>query len=374
VESRPALSGRRLFAVFLTPILVTCLITVRAARVGWANDPVGHYEASGDKGQIAFVSDRDGNAEIYVMAADGTNVVRLTHDPAGDLSPAWSPDGAKIAFVSDRGGNDEIYVMAADGSNQIKLTTSQADEAQPVWSPDGSKIVYYSWKDFSFTIYTMDAGGSNRNELYSDFMWHLAVPSWSPNGTQLAMECWGEGSDLPDICFMDADGTNVSHLPNSAGGERPTWSPDGAMIAFERDDDIYVINVDGSNQNNLTASQAREFWPEWSPKGDKISYEGLDGTAHIYIMDADGSHQVVLVDQGFSWCCQHAYAWSPDGSRIAYVEQREEDGEVNMEISTVTLDEGVPQNVTNSVANEGDPAWRPLNQAFSRVYVPLFIR
>ena len=79
-------------------------------------------------GKIAFVSQRDGNDEIYTMNADGSNVQRLTSDPIGspnsDLSPTWSPDGTRIAFVSNRDGNYEIYVMNADGSNQQRLTSS----------------------------------------------------------------------------------------------------------------------------------------------------------------------------------------------------------------------------------------------------------
>ena len=61
--------------------------------------------------QIAFTSFRDGNGEIYVMDADGSNLRNLTRNPAWDSRPAWSPDGAQIAFTSDRDGNWEIYVI-----------------------------------------------------------------------------------------------------------------------------------------------------------------------------------------------------------------------------------------------------------------------
>jgi len=71
--------------------------------------------------KIAFHSDRDGNQDIYVMNADGTNPTRLTSDPASDRVPAWSPDGTKIAFDSRRDGNFEIYVMNADGTNPTRL-------------------------------------------------------------------------------------------------------------------------------------------------------------------------------------------------------------------------------------------------------------
>ncbi len=91
------------------------------------------------QGKIAFVSDRDGNAEIYVMDADGSNQTNLTNNPANNPYlapvPAWSPDGSKIAFVSDRDGNAEIYVIDADGSNPANLTNNPADDLFPAWSP-----------------------------------------------------------------------------------------------------------------------------------------------------------------------------------------------------------------------------------------------
>jgi Tol biopolymer transport system component len=80
------------------------------------------------------VSDRDGNTEIYVMDADGSNQTRLTNSPWVDNWPSWSPDGSKIAFASDRdGGNWEIYVMDADGSSQTRLTDNSADDVYPDW-------------------------------------------------------------------------------------------------------------------------------------------------------------------------------------------------------------------------------------------------
>ena len=94
--------------------------------------------------QIAFESDRDGNWEIYVMNADGTNQTRLTSPPAENGGHAWSPDGSKIAFTSKRDGNDEIYVMNADGTSQMRLTNNPAEDLGPSWSPDGSKIGFLS--------------------------------------------------------------------------------------------------------------------------------------------------------------------------------------------------------------------------------------
>ena len=85
--------------------------------------------------KIAFHSNRDGNSEIYVMNADGSEQTNLTNNRAPDAFPSWSPDGKKIAFSSDRDGNSEIYVMNADGSEQVNLTNNRAQDWFPSWSP-----------------------------------------------------------------------------------------------------------------------------------------------------------------------------------------------------------------------------------------------
>src|SRR5437867_3084683 len=109
--------------------------------------------------QVAFVSNRDGNDEIYVMnAAPGSIQTRLTNNPALDIEPSFSRDGSKIAFVSPRnGGNDAIYVMKVDGSNQTQLTSSSQSNGFPSFSGDGSKIAFASTRDGNFEIYVMNA-------------------------------------------------------------------------------------------------------------------------------------------------------------------------------------------------------------------------
>jgi hypothetical protein len=82
--------------------------------------------------KIAFVSNRDGNFEIYVMNADGSKQKRLTNNPGFDGVPSWSPDGKEIAFASDRDRNHEIYVMNADGSAQKRLTSHRAIKAKHI--------------------------------------------------------------------------------------------------------------------------------------------------------------------------------------------------------------------------------------------------
>jgi Tol biopolymer transport system component len=113
-------------ALWLGPLTVALVVSGCIPRL--ASTPVPK------PGKIAFSSIRDGNGEIYVMNADGMELVQLTHDPADDVGPAWSPDGKRIAFTSNRDGNAEVYMMNADGTEPVNLTDNPANDSHPAWS------------------------------------------------------------------------------------------------------------------------------------------------------------------------------------------------------------------------------------------------
>jgi Tol biopolymer transport system component len=256
----------------------------------------------GANGKIAFVSDRDGNWEIYVMDADGTNQTRLTTNAAIDSNPSWSPDGTKIAFASYRDGNAEIYVMDAGGGNQTRLTTDAAYDEDPSWSPDGTKIAFQSTRDGYSEIYVMDADGGNQTRLTTN-LYDDSAPDWSPDGTKIAFKSYRDGKG--EIYVMDAGGGNQTLLTKTAINPSwtldgsPSWSPDGTKIAFKsyRDGnfEIYVMDADGSNQTRLTTTTAYDYFPDWSPDGTEIAFaSGRDGNGEIYVMDADGTNPTRL--------------------------------------------------------------------------------
>ena len=143
------------------------------------HDKTKNYESGQTK--IAFVSERDGNKEIYVMNPDGSEQKNLTNNPAFDGSPSWSPDGKRIAFHSYRDGNREIYVMNPDGTDQKRLTNNPAGDKYPSWSPDGKKIAFSSWNGKG-EIYVINSDGSNQTRLtYNPSkLAHNWLPSWSP--------------------------------------------------------------------------------------------------------------------------------------------------------------------------------------------------
>ena len=265
--------------------------------------------AAHHKPQIAFTSARDGNAEIYVMDADGKNQRRLTNHPTGDFHPSWSPDGKKIAFTSRRnGGNIQIYVMDSDGQDPIRLTDEVWDQ-NPDWSPDGRKIAFTGYKDaglgngtWNIDIYVMDPDGKNRKRL-TRVPGSNSNPSWSPDSKRIAFANTKPGAS--EIYVMNADGTRQKSLTHDGvrGNKRePSWSPDGQSIAFMLNDlrsiQIYVMDTDGKNQRKL--SDGRHDWrPAWSPDSEAIAYESWRGNDHIseiHLMTADGMYVKQLSD------------------------------------------------------------------------------
>ena len=263
--------------------------------------------------QIAFASNRDGNAEIYVIDADGGNLRRLTNNRHDDYSPSWSPDGKRIAFSSDRDGHvidgrptSEIYVMEADGGNSQNLTNNPGNDRDPSWSPDGKRIAFASERDgnFNVEIYVMDNDGSNQQRLTNNPLYDMS-PSWSPDGKRIVFSSQRAGhfetkfGITDEIYVMDADGGNQQRLTENRKNDWfPSWSPDGERIAFASDRkgdlenfEIYVMDADGGNQQRLTENRVYDWSPVWSPDGERIAFYSLrDGNAEIYVMDADGDN------------------------------------------------------------------------------------
>jgi TolB protein len=281
---------------------------------------------------LARVRSADCRSQIYVVNADGSERRWLTRSPHRDGDLAWSPDGRRIAFVRIRGhlnghfgGRADIYVVNADGNELHRLAHGIAPALQagapspgfashPAWSPDGRRIAFVSNRDGNHDIFVVNAdGGGLRNLTRSRRKrnrlewWGPDGPRWSPDGREIAFRSDRDGND--EIYVVNADGTELRRLThNSKSDGGPLWSPDGRRILFWRSSqgygfrgDVWVMNADGSAQRNLTRSATHPFatdsWPAWSPDGRKILFvSDRDRNGEIYVMNADGSEERKLTE------------------------------------------------------------------------------
>ncbi len=248
-------------------------------------------------GVLLFVSDRDGNNEIYAANADGSGAVNITNNPASDTNPVWSPDGSQIAFVSDRDGNSEIYLLDVNDQSITRLTNDAAVDTQPAWSPDGSQIAFVSNRFGDNDIWVVDAQGGEPTQRTFDVT-NDQYPTWSPDGSQIAYVTNANGND--DIFIITSnDGTFVSQLTTDGNNDRfPDWSNDGIVFVSNRDgqNELYISAVDGNPPTRVTNNGANDRFPRWTPDGQiiyssNLATDGSGGTAdqNIYLINPDGS-------------------------------------------------------------------------------------
>ncbi len=269
-----------------------CTLTMSSDAVVTAT-----FRPAGINGRIVYECALD----ICVVNEDGTGLVNLTNSPTDfDVDPVWSPDGSRIAFSSSQAvptnqdGNIEVFVMDADGSDVVQQT---------------------------FTT-------TGLGEFVNSY-----EPTWNPNGSEIAFEGW-RTTAFPQIIKIPVDGSGAETVltdpADFASKFQPDWSPDGTKIVFTwalGQQDVHVINADGTGQTNLTAdtigSDQRD--PVWSPEGDRFAFTDTrfwnipDFNTEIFVRNADGTGEIQVTDHP---SIDEEPTWSPDGAEIAFSSAR----------------------------------------------------
>lgn len=243
-------------------------------------------------GKIAFVSERDGNEEIYLMNADGSDQTRVTTNGADDRDPAWSPDGRRLLFESDRTGHSEIFlrIFPTDGRGRtIQLTNTGEDvsNVDPAWAPNGNRFVFASDRDGDLELFSStvsDPGMVTRltQNVVPDF-----DPFFSPSGDRIAFTSIRSGN--ADIWELNpSNGAFIRRTFSSAIDFGPAYTPDGLSLAFSSNRassfDIWCVLLAGNRQeNDLEASKVsqrpstNESEPRVFPGGAFVAAEGFVG-------------------------------------------------------------------------------------------------
>ena len=263
------------------------------------------------RAKIVFASTRNGNhgnAEIYVMNADGSQQIRLTHYPGNDTDPTWSPNGEHIAFVSDREhkGLYDIYLMDADGKNIRQAFDDLEFRTAPAWSPDGKQIAYLTYSPVpDWAVYTKTLGGGEAERIAQSGRGWSGYPAWSPDGTEIAFVSGKSPEWFIRIINLKTREEDTL-LPKVQGDNMlyPTWSPDGKKLAFsvwrwDGEPSIYIVGRDGEEREEIVKNTFGTL--AWSPDGKKLLYpKTVDGSDLLFKIDIDTRTETLLARIGSS--------------------------------------------------------------------------
>jgi Tol biopolymer transport system component len=267
---------------------------------------------------------------------------------------AFPGKNGRIALCHSNGST--IVSVRPDGSAyRTEVPAGNEYTCDPAYSPDGTKLAFTSDQaDGNYDIYVKDLASGQLTRLTNDEEWLPdRRPSWSPDGKQIVFD------DQNDLWVMDADGSDRKRLTDTPDVSewQAAWSPDGSRIAFHSEGDIWVMDADGSDPRNLTRTpNLQDGYASWSPNGRKIAWgkqSRADTPGDVWKMNADGSRKVRLTSFAGP---DGAPAWSPDGRKIAFIRDSQGDTDVwKMNAS----DGSNKTNITNNDFDETDPDWQP---------------
>jgi TolB protein len=254
-------------------------------------------------------------SRIFMLDLENSNTEQLSTATQGwgDFNPKFSPDGSKIAFLSERDGNREVYVMNSDGSDPINLTNNAErwDGNDIDWTPDGKSILYSS-SDFGSTnseIYLVDLQTKKKIQLTKNPASDYAA-CVSPNGKRIAFVSNRDGNN--EIYVMEINGDNIERITYSWSIEEGVdWSPDGESLLFQSDRDdisfeLYTIHLKSKEINRITTSPNEDKMGQWSPNGAQIVYVSSEnGFKGISIVDRNGTSKRKLTNRKSSDFANH---------------------------------------------------------------------
>lgn len=291
----------------------------------------------------------------------------LTDSPAESSTPIFSssaqPTGHIVLTcqIFKVQSANQICIMNADGSGYRRLTTEDGiQHYYPALAPDGKSVIYSAYReDNVYEIYEMNlADGSVRQ--VTDRLGVLNSPDISPDGAQIVFMRWTVASNQNQVWVMNRDGSNPRRVVNGAGWD-PSWSPDGSQILFASDrggsNQLWVVNLDGSGLHQVSHLPALRGRSDWSPQNLIVTYSGEAWQREIFTLNLDGSNQRQVSPSGGN---SQGPGFSPDGQWIAFTAYFDHFNDIHgCEIYVLRVDGTDLRRLTSNDYCDYQPRWGP---------------
>lgn len=268
----------------------------------------------GDYLQIAYSSLRTGVAQIYFTGILTDQAIAITNMPGGACQASWSPDGKKLVFISpcnikkDTYPQSSLYIINADGTDLLALPSATGGDFEPAWSPDGKQIAFTSLRDGYMQIYSYNIANRKVTRLVESVDGkHARQPAWSPDGKQIVFAY--KRIDTYEIWTMNSDGSEEKQLlpsGNRISNYQPVWSTDGELILYSQQSateftfpNLFSVHVNGDKKplevflGVLSIEDVK-----YSPDGIWIAYEsGGERGYHVYYSTPSGANQARITEE-----------------------------------------------------------------------------
>ena len=312
---------RRIRNIFVVMILGVLLFPVHTVSAG---------TFAGQNGRIAFSK---GNAGVWTVRPNGSQARQLGEQQASDL--AWSPDGSLLAMVEPRqnGATRLKIVNNKTGATQDITRSARVSDSSPVWSSEGHLAFVRTKQEPGATRSAVFSVRVSSNDLINVSGWSKnkshRVPSWSPDNKRLAYEEIDEATARILIKNLEnGDAHVLTEMSDTSHSPLLSWSPSGKKLLFnDSEGQIYTIWADGTHRSII--SDGDSYGASWSPDGSRIAFlEDFSGES-ISISEPDGTIRYIVVDlQGYGRV--DAPVWSPNGKQLVFAATEASTGRQNL--------------------------------------------
>jgi Tol biopolymer transport system component len=235
--------------------------------------------------------------DIFMMNADGTGVQQITHDPAPEFNPEFSPDGTKIAFVRKVSSTEEIDAVNTDGTRLMAIAQGTGgNQSRFSWSPDGQRVVFVRVSDTGWGLHVVNADGTQERLLFDPRNTVNEGPVWSPDGNWIAFSstvdahpgCGRDSDVCSDLLMIHPDGNDIlrTFTRDQSGVSDIAWQP------------LPVSALPSSTSSPPAGTQVKARLARTIPLGRPSSLSSIaygDGSAWVALREGDSFNQYSIV-------------------------------------------------------------------------------